>query len=60
MNLETINAFWKETLDELATVPMDAEVELHEPDGVMHEAVKTYQNHIVRMTSFGDIKIRGG
>ncbi len=59
MDLQKINAFWKETLDELSTVPMDAEVEPHDPDGVMHEAVKTYQNHSVRMTSFGGIKVRG-
>ena len=57
--LDQINAFWKETLDELGTVPMDAEVEISDPEGVMHEAVKTFQNHAVRMTSFGGIKIRG-
>ena len=58
-NLDQINAFWKETLDELASVPMDAEVEISDPEGVMHEAVKTFQNYSARMTSFGGIKIRG-
>ena len=59
MNLDQINTFWKETLDELAEVPMEAEVEISDPEGVMHEAVKTFQNHSVRMTSFGGVKVRG-
>ena len=58
MNLEDINAFWKETLDELATVPMEAEVEVSDPGGVMHEAVKTFQNHAVRFRSFEGKTIR--
>ena len=59
MNLEQINSFWQETLNELATIPMEAAVSLHDPEGVMHEAVKTYQNHSVTLTSFDGIKIRG-
>ena len=58
MNLEDINAFWKETLDELATVPMEAEVEISDPSGVMYEAVKTFQNHAVRFRSFEGKTIR--
>ena len=58
-NLDQINAFWKETLDELADVPMEAEMEISDPEGVMYEAVKTFQNHSVRLTSFGGIKLRG-
>ena len=58
MKLEDINAFWKETLDELATVPMEAEVEESDPGGVMYEAVKTFQNHAVRFKSFEGKTIR--
>ena len=59
MNHDQFNAFWKETLDELASVPMDAEVEMADPEGIMHEAVKTFQNYSVRLSSFGGKKIRG-
>ena len=59
MNHDQFNAFWKETLDELASVPMEAEVEMADPEGIMHEAVKTFQNHSVRLSSFGGHKLRG-
>ena len=58
MNMESINRFWKETLDELAGVPVDAEVAESDPEGVMHEAVKTFQNHSVRLTSFEGKRLR--
>ena len=59
MDHDQFNAFWKETLDELASVPMDAEVEMVDDEGIMHEAVKTFQNHSVRLSSFEGHKLRG-
>ena len=59
MDHDQFNAFWKETLDELASVPMDAEVEMADDEGIMHEAVKTFQNYSVRLSSFEGHKLRG-
>ena len=58
MNLDAINQFWKETLAELGNTPMDAEVAEADPGGMMHEAVKTFQNHSVRITSFEGKRLR--
>ena len=33
MDHDQFNAFWKETLDELASVPLDAEVEMADERG---------------------------
>lgn len=58
MERTEIADFWHRTLDELASVPMDAEVMADDPDGVLTEYVKTFQNHSVRLTSFDNVKIR--
>ena len=59
MHIDEINAFWKETLAELGEVPMAPEVSEADPEGVMHEAVKTFQNHAVRLTSFDGKRLHG-
>ena len=58
MDLERIDRFWQETREELAAVPMDAEVAEADPGGVVHEAVKTFQNHSVRFRSLEGKRIR--
>ncbi|MGE3149009.1 MAG: acetylxylan esterase [Pseudorhodoplanes sp.] len=59
MDHNELNRFWDATLKELQAVPIDAEVQAADPPGMMHEGVKTIQNHSVRMTSFEGVKIRG-
>lgn len=59
MDRADIAEFWQGTLKELAEVPIDAEVAESDPDGVLTEYVKTFQNHSVRMSSFEGVKIRG-
>ena len=59
MNFDQINQFWQETFEELASVPMEAEVAEADPGGMMHDLVKTSQNYSVRMSSFEGVKIRG-